>query len=54
MWFLIPRKSISFTELNVEILASKILSLEGGDEVRNKFEENHLSVIWMKKQARIF
>ena len=51
MWFLIPRKSRSFTELNVEILASKILSLEGGDEVRNKFEEHHLSVIWMKKQA---
>lgn len=52
MWFLIPRKSRSFTVLNVEILA--IFSLEGDDEVRNKFEENHLSVIWMKKQARIF
>ena len=48
----IPRKSRSFTELNVEILA--IFSLEVGDEVRNKFEENHLSIVWMKKQARIF
>ena len=28
MWFLIPRKSRHFTELNVEILA--VFSLEGG------------------------